>query len=77
MTMKLILKIVAVILVIGLVSAVLTQEGFAEMSEREFTNMIKNIIKHAELGNANAQNLVGEMYFLGKGVKRDYQEAAQ
>jgi tetratricopeptide (TPR) repeat protein len=75
--MKLILRIVTVFLVIGLVSAFLTQEGFAEMSENEFANMIKNIIKHAEQGNANAQNLVGEMYFLGKGVKQDYQEAAK
>ena len=75
--MKLILRIVTVFLVIGLVSAFLTQEGFAEMSENEFANMIKNIVKHAEQGNANAQNLVGEMYFLGKGVKQDYQEAAK
>ena len=75
--MKLILRIVTVFLVIGLVSAFLPQEGFAEMSEKEFANMIKNISKHAEQGNANAQNLVGEMYFLGKGVKQDYQEAAK
>ncbi len=75
--MKLILRIVTVFLVIGLVSAFLTQEGFAEMSEKEVANIIKNIIKHAEQGNAEAQNLVGEMYFLGKGVKQDYQEAAK
>ena len=52
--MKLILRIVTVFLVIGLVSAFLTQEGFAEMSEKEVANIIKNIIKRAEQGNAEA-----------------------
>ena len=75
--MKLILRIVTVFLVIGLVSAFLTQEGFAEMSEKEVANIIKNIINRAEQGNAEAQNLVGEIYFLGKGVIQDYQEAAK
>jgi len=75
--MKLILRIVTVFLVIGLVSAFLTQEGFAETSEKEVANIIKNFINHAEQGNAKAQNLLGEMYFQGKGVKQDYQEAAK
>jgi len=63
--------------VIGLVSALLTQEGFAETSEKEVANIIKNFFKLAEQGNAEAQNLLGEMYFLGKGVKQDYQESAK
>jgi len=75
--MKLILRIVTVFLVIGLVSALLTQEGFAETSEKEIADIIKNFFKLAEQGNAEAQNLLGEMYFLGKGVKQDYQEAAK
>ena len=75
--MKLILRLVAVFLVVGLVSALLTQEVFAEKSEKEVSNIIRNFFKHAKQGNAEAQNLLGEMYFLGKGVKQDYQEAAK
>jgi TPR repeat protein len=75
--MKLILRLVAVFLVVGLVSALLTQEVFAEKSEKEVANIIRNFFKHAKQGNAEAQNLLGEMYFLGKGVKQDYQEAAK
>ncbi|PNX49577.1 MAG: hypothetical protein BV456_08800, partial [Thermoplasmata archaeon M8B2D] len=75
--MKLILRIMTVFLVIGLVSAFLTQEGVAETSEKEVANIIKNFFRHAEQGNAEAQNLLGEMYFLGKGIKQDYQEAAK
>ena len=75
--MKRILRIMTVFLVIGLVSAFLTQEGFAETSENEVANIIRNFYKHAEQGNAEAQNLLGEMYFLGRGVGQDYQEAAK
>jgi TPR repeat protein len=75
--MKFILRIVTVLLVTGLVSAFMTQEGFAERSEKEVANIFKNFFKHAEQGNAEAQNLLGEMYFLGKGVTQDYQEAAK
>ena len=75
--MKLILRIATVFFAIGLIYGFPAHEGLAETSEKEVANIIQSFIKHAEQGNAEVQNLLGEMYFLGKGVKQDYQKAAE
>lgn len=68
---------VAIVLAFGLhLSA---QAGFAEgasaYNARNYARALKEIIPLAKAGNADAQHLLGLMYYMGRGVVRDYKQA--
>ncbi|WP_020654618.1 tetratricopeptide repeat protein [Massilia niastensis] len=68
---------VAIAFALGLhVSA---QAGFAEgasaYNARNYALALKEIAPLARAGNAEAQHLLGLMYYMGRGVTRDYKQA--
>ncbi len=58
-------------LMIGAVAAVLSLTAFAGMS----TNILTTVRTNAEKGNAAAMNILGDFYFNGEHVGKDYTEA--
>jgi len=68
---------VAILLALGLHGA--AQAGFPEgasaYNARNYTLAMKEIAPLARAGNADAQHLLGLMYYMGRGVARDYKTA--
>lgn len=57
------------------------QAGFAEgasaYNARHYEQALREIVPLAKAGNAEAQHLLGLMYYMGRGVKRDYKTALE
>jgi len=64
-------------LVLGLHAA--AHAGFAEgasaYNARNYATALKEIVPLAKSGHADAQHLLGLMYYMGRGVTRDYKQA--
>jgi TPR repeat protein len=69
--------IAAIIVALGLHAS--AQAGFAEganaYNARNYALALKEITPLARAGNADAQHLLGLMYYMGRGVQRDYKQA--
>jgi uncharacterized protein len=69
--------IAAIIIALGLQSS--AQAGFAEganaYNARNYALALKEITPLARAGNADAEHLLGLMYYMGRGVPRDYKQA--
>lgn len=73
--------LIAVALAIGLGLAVQgpAVAGFTEganaYNAQRYDIALREIVPLAKAGNADAQHLLGLMYYMGRGVKRDYKQA--
>ncbi|MGZ3182886.1 MAG: tetratricopeptide repeat protein [Telluria sp.] len=69
--------IVAITIALGLCGN--AQAGFTEganaYNAKNYALALKEITPLAKAGNADAQHLLGLMYYMGRGVKRDYKQA--
>jgi TPR repeat protein len=70
-------QIVALMLGIGLhgPSSADLAAGVAAYNERNYALALKEVVPLAGAGDADAQHLLGLMYYMGQGVQRDYDEA--
>lgn len=50
-------------------------EGATAYNNRNYAVAYKEILPLAKAGNADAQHLLGLMYYMGRGVKQDYKQA--
>jgi TPR repeat protein len=50
-------------------------EGASAYNARNYALALKEITPLAKAGNADAQHLMGLMYYMGRGVTRDYKQA--
>src|SRR3954463_7238552 len=50
-------------------------EGANAYNARNYALALKEITPLAKAGNADAQHLLGLMYYMGRGVPRDYKQA--
>jgi TPR repeat protein len=50
-------------------------EGIAAYKERNYALALQEIVAPARAGNADAQHVLGLMYYMGRGVPRDYAQA--
>lgn len=50
-------------------------EGATAYNARNYPLALKEIAPLARAGNADAQHLLGLMYYMGRGVERDYKQA--
>ncbi len=69
--------LVAIFLALGLHGSALAgfTEGANAYNARNYELALKEITPLAKAGNADAQHLLGLMYYMGRGVKRDYPQA--
>jgi TPR repeat protein len=69
--------IVAILLALGLHSSAMAgfTEGANAYNARNYALALKEIAPLAKAGNADAQHLLGLMYYMGRGVQRDYKQA--
>jgi TPR repeat protein len=69
--------IVAILLALGLHSSAMAgfTEGASAYNARNYALALKEITPLAKAGNADAQHLLGLMYYMGRGVQRDYKQA--
>jgi TPR repeat protein len=69
--------IVAILLALGLHSSAMAgfTEGANAYNARDYALALKEITPLAKSGNADAQHLLGLMYYMGRGVQRDYKQA--
>jgi TPR repeat protein len=69
--------IVAILLALGLHSSAMAgfTEGANAYNARNYALALKEITPLAKAGNADAQHLLGLMYYMGRGVPRDYKQA--
>jgi TPR repeat protein len=69
--------IVAILLALGLHSSAMAgfTEGANAYNARNYALALKEITPLAKSGNADAQHLLGLMYYMGRGVQRDYKQA--
>lgn len=69
--------IAAIFLVLGLHCPAIAgfAEGAAAYREHDYELALKEIAPLARGGNADAQHLLGLMYFMGRGVPRNYRQA--
>jgi len=69
--------IVAILLALGLHSSAMAgfTEGANAYNARNYALALKEITPLAKAGNADAQHLLGLMYYMGRGVQRDYKQA--
>ena len=51
------------------------KEGEAYYSNKEYDKAYPLLLESAEAGNPRAQNILGSMYYYGRGIKKDYSEA--
>jgi TPR repeat protein len=69
--------IIAITFALGLHGSAMA--GFAEganaYNAQNYTLALKEIIPLAKAGHADAQHLLGLMYYMGRGVPRDYKQA--
>ncbi len=70
-------QIAAIFLALGLHGPAIAGfvEGAAAYREHDYASALKEIAPLARSGNADAQHLLGLMYFMGRGVPRDYRQA--
>jgi TPR repeat protein len=52
-------------------------EGASAYNAQRYDLALKEILPLAKAGNADAQHLLGLMYYMGRGVKRDYKAALE
>jgi TPR repeat protein len=52
-------------------------EGASAYNARRYDVALREIMPLAKAGNADAQHLLGLMYYMGRGVKRDYKTALE
>jgi TPR repeat protein len=52
-------------------------EGATAYNNKNYAVALKEITPLAKAGNADAQHLLGLMYYMGRGVARDYKQALQ
>ncbi|MET0268568.1 MAG: tetratricopeptide repeat protein [Duganella sp.] len=52
-------------------------EGATAYNNKQYSVALKEITPLAKAGNADAQHLLGLMYYMGRGVEQDYQKAFQ
>jgi TPR repeat protein len=73
--------VLALAMASSLVLAANASAGFAEgasaYNARRYDLALKEILPLAKAGNADAQHLLGLMYYMGRGVKRDYKAALE
>ena len=50
-------------------------EGASAYNARNYALALKEVTPLARAGNADAQHLLGLMYYMGRGVERDYKQA--
>ena len=50
-------------------------EGASAYNAKNYSRALKEIIPLAKAGHADAQHLLGLMYYMGRGVARDYKQA--
>jgi TPR repeat protein len=50
-------------------------EGATAYNARNYALALKEVTPLAKAGNADAQHLLGLMYYMGRGVQRDYKQA--
>jgi TPR repeat protein len=69
--------IVAILLALGLHSSAMAgfTEGASAYNARNYALALKEVTPLARSGNADAQHLLGLMYYMGRGVQRDYKQA--
>jgi len=69
--------IVAILLALGLHSSAMAgfTEGANAYNARNYALALKEITPLARAGNADAEHLLGLMYYMGRGVQRDYRQA--
>ena len=69
--------IVAILLALGLHSSAMAgfTEGASAYNARNYALALKEITPLAKAGDADAQHLLGLMYYMGRGVQRDYKQA--
>jgi TPR repeat protein len=69
--------IVAILLALGLHSSAMAgfTEGANAYNARNYPLALKEVMPLAKSGNADAQHLLGLMYYMGRGVQRDYKQA--
>jgi TPR repeat protein len=69
--------IVAILLALGLHSSAMAgfTEGANAYNARNYALALKEVTPLARSGNADAQHLLGLMYYMGRGVQRDYKQA--
>lgn len=69
--------LIAIAFVLGLQAS--AHAGFAEgasaYNARNYALALKKIVPLAKAGHADAQHLLGLMYYMGRGVARDYKQA--
>ena len=69
--------LIAIAFVLGLQAS--AHAGFAEgasaYNARNYALALKEIVPLAKAGHADAQHLLGLMYYMGRGVARDYKQA--
>ncbi len=51
------------------------EEGYAAYQRKDYAAAVQKWQLVAQTGKAEAQSLVGQMYFFGQGVKQDYPQA--
>lgn len=51
------------------------QEGASAYNAKHYARALKEITPLARAGHADSQHLLGLMYYMGRGVARDYQQA--
>ncbi|KQQ31859.1 hypothetical protein ASF61_16015 [Duganella sp. Leaf126] len=69
--------LLAMCLALGLQQAALAgfTEGATAYNNKHYGTALKEIAPLARAGNADAQHLLGLMYYMGRGVPQDYQQA--
>jgi TPR repeat protein len=69
--------LVAITLALGLHGSAMAgfTEGANAYNARNYALALKEIAPLAKAGNADAQHLLGLMYYMGRGVQRDYPQA--
>jgi TPR repeat protein len=69
--------IVAILLALGLHSSAMAgfAEGASAYNARNYALALKEITPLAKAGDPDAQHLLGLMYYMGRGVQRDYRQA--
>lgn len=69
--------LIAILLALGLHGNATAgfSEGASAYNARNYALALKEITPLARSGNADAQHLLGLMYYMGRGVQRDYRQA--
>ncbi len=72
--------LLALVLLFGVTGVVMAEDfeaGKDAFNQRDYATALENFRKAAEAGNAKAQNWLAWMYYYGKGVPQNNQEAVR